>query len=148
MFTLNPSSESKFLLSALIFSLFVASISHEAMASSRRKKLVRKGLWGGEHLSLSVANNGARAEYDCAHGNINQPMRLDHKGRFKVTGTHTRERGGPETKGEEPDRHPAIYTGHVTGNSLVIAVTLTDSRETVGTFTLFYGQAPNLFKCK
>jgi hypothetical protein len=148
MFALKPSPKSKMILSTLIFSLFVALLWHEGMGSNRRTKLVKKGLWGGDHIGLYIENNGTRLEYDCAHGTIDQPMRVDRKGRFNVTGTHIREGGGPITKHERPDRHPALYTGQVAANRVVIKITLTDTKETVGTFTLFYGQKPNLFKCK
>lgn len=118
------------------------------MGSSRGTKLVQKGKWGGDHISLSIEKKGTRLEYDCAHGTIDQPMKVDSKGRFDVTGTHVSEGGGPITRGEKPDRHPARYRGQVTGDRMVITVTLTDTKQTAGTFTLVYGQSPNLFKCK
>jgi hypothetical protein len=120
----------------------------EGSSLNSETRFVQKGIWGGEHLSLLVEDNRARLEYDCARGTIDQPMRVDTKGRFNVTGTHTRESGGPTSEGERPDSHPARYTGQVTGKKMVITITLTDTKESVGTFTLAQGQKPDLFKCK
>jgi hypothetical protein len=147
MSTLEPSPKSKMIFNTLIFSLLIAFLSYEGVGSDRSTK-VQKGLWGGEHMSLSVGDRDARLECDCAHGTIDQPMRVDRKGHFNVTGTHIREGGGPITKGERLDRHPALYTGQVAGNKMVITITLTDTKQRLDTFTLFYGQKPNLFKCK
>ncbi|MBD0372848.1 MAG: hypothetical protein ICV60_18535 [Pyrinomonadaceae bacterium] len=114
---------------------------------SGRPRLVRKGLWGGEHIGLQVENKGVRLEYDCAHGTIDKTLRLDRKGRFSVNGTHTREHGGPTLEGEQPDNHPALYTGQVKGRRMVITIHLTDTKQTLGPFTLTYGKTPMLTKC-
>jgi hypothetical protein len=120
----------------------------EGVALKSRTRLVKNGIWGGEHIGLSVEKNLARLEYDCAHGTIDQSMKVDGEGRFNVTGRHIREGGGPVSEGERPDSHPALYRGQVTGEKMVVTITLTDIKETVGTFTLTYGQQPNLFKCR
>jgi hypothetical protein len=108
----------------------------------------QRGMWGGEHIGLWVDDKGASLEYDCARGTIDQPLKSDREGRFNATGTHTRESGGPATQGEKSDGHPAVYSGQVTGEVMVINVTLADTKETVGTFELAHGRRPNLFKCK
>lgn len=110
--------------------------------------LVRRGVWGGEHIGLTVRSKDARLDYDCAHGTIDQPLKTDSRGRFSVRGTHTWESGGPEVGGRKPDTHPARYSGNVKGGRMVITVTLKDSNMAVGTFTLTYGDSPNIFKCK
>jgi hypothetical protein len=118
------------------------------IALKNKTRPVPKGTWGGEHIGLSVENDRARLEYDCAHGTTDRAMKVDSKGRFNLTGTHTLESGGPATGGEKPDRHPALYTGQVTGERMVITITLTDTKEAVGTFTLVRDKKPNLYKCK
>jgi len=108
---------------------------------------IRTGTWGGQHVRLEVTEDGARLEFDCAHGTIEQRIELDSNGRFEVQGTHTRERGGPARSGETPDRHPARYTGRVEGKVMTLVVTLTDTKETVGTFSLTFGERPELHRC-
>lgn len=109
---------------------------------------VRRGVWGGEHIGLTVRTKDAKLEYDCAHGTIDQPMKIDGRGRFSVSGTHTWESGGPDRGGRKPDVHPARYSGTVNGTKMVMTVTLKDTNKPVGTFTLAFGDAPDLFKCK
>lgn len=115
---------------------------------AKQGRVVRRGVWGGEHLGLTVRSKDAKLEYDCAHGTIDQPLKTDRRGRFSARGTHTWESGGPDTRGSKPDTHPARYTGSVKGGRMVITVTLNDSNKVVGTFTLTYGDGPNIFKCK
>lgn len=78
---------------------------------------------------------------------IEQRIELDSDGRFEVEGVHTRERRGPARSGDTPDRHPARYTGRVNGKTMILVVTLTDTNETVGTFSLTFGEPPELHKC-
>ena len=108
---------------------------------------VPTGMWGGEHIALDVSDSGARVEYDCAHGTINKPLTLDSNRSFDVRGSYVREHGGPVREGEEGDGQPARYTGSVQDQKMTITVTLIDTKETVGTFTLAHGKTPRLRKC-
>lgn len=126
--------------------LFVITQEDSVLSEARRS--VRKGQWGGEHISVLVGDSSARLEYDCAQGTIDQPLEIDARGRFKAKGTHTPERGGPITRGEQPDSHPALYTGEITGDKMTISIVLADTKETVGSFTATFGKRPNLFKCR
>jgi hypothetical protein len=114
---------------------------------SGRMDNVLTGMWGGQHIRLEVSSSGASIEYDCAHGTIDQPMTLDSKGYFDVRGTHVTERAGPVREGERSDALAARYTGRIQGETMIITVVLSDSRENAGTFTLGYGKTPRLRKC-
>ncbi|HYN82526.1 MAG TPA: hypothetical protein VES88_13570 [Gemmatimonadaceae bacterium] len=107
---------------------------------------VSPGDWGGEHIGLVVAQNGATVEYDCASGTIDQPL-MAAKGRFTAVGTHTRGHGGPVREDEIPDKHPARYDGRIDGATMVLEVTLIDSGEKLGRYTLVRGRSPRVFKC-
>ena len=107
---------------------------------------VGPGDWGGEHIGLVVAHNRAIVEYDCASGTIDQPL-VAAKGRFTAAGTHTRGHGGPARENEIPDKHPARYDGRIDGERMILEVTLTDSGEKLGRYTLVRGQSPRVFKC-
>jgi len=108
---------------------------------------VNEGTWGGDHIRLDVTAAGARAEYDCAHGTIDQPLVADPQGRLSVTGTHTFERGGPIRDDEAANRHPARYDGQLIDDTLQLTVTVTDTQQTLGTFTVKLGVASRLLKC-
>lgn len=109
-------------------------------------RVVAVGTWGGEHITLEVAAKGATAEYDCAHGTIDEALSLDGSGAFDAKGVHTREHGGPIRPGEAADNHPARYTGKLDGTTLSLQVRLTDTGDVLGPFTLAPGPG-RVYKC-
>jgi hypothetical protein len=110
-------------------------------------RTISLGAWGGDHVGLVLTATGGTLEYDCAHGTIDEPFVTDSAGRFQLMGTHTREHGGPIGRDEKADKHPARYTGGVDGDTMTLTVTLTDSNEVLGTFTLTRGRIARVFKC-
>src|SRR4051794_6750600 len=64
------------------------------------------GVWGGDHVTMTVASGGAQFEFDCAHGSIETPIVVDRRGQFGAAGVYVREHGGPIRQGETPDAHP------------------------------------------
>jgi hypothetical protein len=125
--------------------LAVAWIGCAGASSAKQGALT--GSWGGPHISLEITATGARVEYDCAHGTIDGPIIPDRSGQFEAMGTHTAEHGGPVREDEEEAGRPARYRGKVSGKTLTLTVTLADSGEEVGTFTLTRGATPRLTKC-
>jgi hypothetical protein len=105
------------------------------------------GAWGGAHVNLDATMNGASLQFDCASGTIDQPITLDAHNSFAVSGTYAQEHGGPVRIDEKPNSRPARYTGRVAGQTLTLTITLTDSQQQVGTYTLTRGQAARLFRC-
>ena len=105
------------------------------------------GVWGGEHVELVATQSGAVLDYDCAQGTIDKMPVPDANGEFVVEGTYTRESGGPTHVGDRPDIHPARYAGRLFGNSLVLTVTLTDSGDVIGSYTLVQGERGRVYKC-
>lgn len=103
--------------------------------------------WGGLHMGMVVLAGGATIEYDCATGTIDEPLTVDASGRFDVRGTHSRGHGGPVLIGETPERRPARYSGSTDGNSMTLSVTLTESGQVLGPFTLARGASPAVLKC-
>ena len=79
---------------------------------------VLTGVWGGDHISLSIMAMSSRLEFDCAHGTIPDPLIIDAQGSFIAAGSFVREHGGPIRLDEAPDVHPAIYAGTVTGTTM------------------------------
>ena len=104
------------------------------------------GTWGGEHVTMSIAD-WTHLEFDCAHGDVAARLSIDFDGHFDVTGTFTREHGGPVRVEEPPDIHPASYSGGVSDDRMTLTVRLTDTGETIGAFTLILGTPGRVVKC-
>jgi hypothetical protein len=105
------------------------------------------GTWGGDHVSLTIAAAGEHLEFDCAHGDIPGPFALDGRSAFNAAGTFVREHGGPIRVDEVLDARPALYTGSVTADAMILTVQLIDTREQIGTFTLIRGAPGRVVKC-
>jgi hypothetical protein len=104
------------------------------------------GQWGGEHVALEADAAGATFEFDCAIGATDTPL-VARGGKVQVTGTYTRGSGGPAHEGDKPDMHPALYTGRVERDVLTITITLTDTGQVMGTFTLRRDAPPMMYYC-
>src|SRR5437660_4586419 len=66
----------------------------------RSSRTLPPGNWGGNHVGLQATERGARLDFDCAHGAIDEPIALDEQGTFDSRGTYTREAPGPIREGE------------------------------------------------
>jgi hypothetical protein len=109
-------------------------------------RAVTLGRWGGEHIVLEISVKGAEVEFDCAHGQVTQPITVDKHGDFDVAGTFTPDHSGPVRRDEDPPQVPARYSGHVDGQIMSLTVIL--GEEKLGFFTLTRGSASNLRKCR
>jgi hypothetical protein len=105
------------------------------------------GLWGGERIALDIGPDGARVDYDCAHGDVEGAFALDRRGRFELRGTHVEEHGGPVREGAA-HAEPVRYSGTVKGDRMTLRVTRASSGEPIGTFTLGRGREPSIVKCR
>ncbi|HYG82089.1 MAG TPA: hypothetical protein VD861_16945 [Pyrinomonadaceae bacterium] len=115
--------------------------------SGERVQSAQTGTWGGAHVQMEVGRDGARLEFDCAHGGTDGPLAAGDDGRFDLAGYFVFERGGPVRAGQKEKRLPARYSGRVEGQTMTLDVTLTEGGEHVGTFTLKRGHAGRLTKC-
>lgn len=109
--------------------------------------VIALGPWGGSHVSMQVNAAGARLEYDCADGVIEEALRPDGDGRFAATGLHTPGHGGPIREGEILPAVRARYDGHVKGEQMSLLVTLTGTGMTLGPFELRRGSSGLLVRC-
>ena len=96
---------------------------------------------------MEVSSDGVILEFDCAHGTIPQAPVLDEAGNLEDDGEYVLEHGGPQKEGEPPDAHPALFSGNTDGQKLTLTIFLTDTKETLGPFTLTRGGQPRLMKC-
>jgi hypothetical protein len=106
------------------------------------------GIWGGEHVALTVMDAGAHLEFDCASGDIEKPLELDAEGGLNVEGVFVQEHAGPVRVGQEPERKPARYAGRVEAKTMTLDVVIIESNEKVGTFTLTLDAVPRVRKCR
>jgi hypothetical protein len=126
----------------------VDATGDETGGSAGSSTAVAPGLWGGEHIRLDVVKTGAKIEFDCAFGTIDEPLRAGDDGSFEARGTYVFESGGATRKGDpRPRGRPAVYRGRIDGDEMRLTVTLSDSGHEIGTFTLHLGRAPHLDKC-
>lgn len=111
-----------------------------------RGERVPNGAWGGDHVALTVTDNGGRVEFDCAHGTLDHPLGLDDRGRFSVAGTFVPEHGGPVRSDEAAQTRPARYQGRLDRDELEFTVTV-EGQPGQGPFTVALAKAPKLTKC-
>jgi len=104
--------------------------------------------WGGDHIEIELQDKGGRVEFDCARGTIDEPMRPDSKGAFRVKGTFTPERSGPIRDGDAPPALKAIYSGTIKEDAMSLRVVV-ESQDPAGTtYELLRGRSANLRKCR
>jgi hypothetical protein len=119
----------------------------QTSSPSAKPNVLPTGTWGGEHIALESTEAGATIDYDCAHGTITEKIVLDGKGKFRVKGLHVKEHGGPVRQGEDTTGQTAVYTGTCDGKTLTLTITLVDTGEVVGTYTLTHRKMGRVIKC-
>ena len=127
------------LVAALVAVTALCSPTYEGAPS------VATGTWGGDHIRLEVTDRGAQADFDCAHGSIDEPVTLDGDGRFDAKGSYAPEGPGPQR--EDGQGRPVRYAGRVQGSTMTVTISIVESGETVGPFTLTRGKTPKITKC-
>ena len=103
-------------------------------------------MWGGDHARLEVTEDGARVDFDCAHGRVEGRIVVDGAGRFDVGGMYYEERGGPVRESEEARAVPMRLTGLVGGSVMKLTVTRGGTR--VGDYTLSRDREARVVKCR
>jgi hypothetical protein len=101
------------------------------------------GRWGGDNAGLIVSDTDIHVHIGCTLGNALGPIRPDANGRFETTGTYNVD-AYPVDRGII---HPASFTGQVTGETMTLTVSLTDTARVLGPVTLIYGIEPKMGPC-
>ena len=127
-----------------LLALLIAACGMGAPAAASRLQQVPSGEWGGEHVKLTVDERGGFIEFDCGHGSLDEPLRLDAAGRFDVKGTHARESGAARVDAQDPQ--PARYTGTSDGKTMELTMKV-EGVEPSGPFQLALGQEAGVRKC-
>ena len=127
-----------------------ASMTQGGKKSVRRRApdTLMPGVWGGRHIRFEVTEDGARVEYDCAHGTVEGKIVVDGGGRFNVYGMHYEEHGGPVRPGEGARGFRVRLSGRVGGSLMKLTVTRPGTREVIGTFSLARDREALIVKCR
>jgi hypothetical protein len=96
---------------------------------------------------MEVTKDGATLEFDCATGTITEPLAADAQGKFKVSGTFTREGPGP-TRREGNPAQPATYSGSIEGDTMHLQIVAGADKESMGDYVLVRGKPGRLMRCK
>jgi hypothetical protein len=104
-------------------------------------------LWGGEHIEIEFTKDGGTVEFDCATGSITKPLTVDAHGKFRASGTFTRERPGPTMRDVNPAT-AATYSGSMVGDTMHLHVEAGANKEVVENYVLARGQAGRVMKCR
>jgi hypothetical protein len=107
---------------------------------------VSQGNWGGEGIRMSIEENSSAIEFACANAEISEKLLMDQSGNFKASGFFIRQRPGPQREGE-PQRLAAKFSGTVSGKNMSLKLTLTDSGETIGEYSLEQGKNVRIHRC-
>ena len=104
-------------------------------------------VWGGEHIVMEVTKDAATLDFDCATGTITEPLAVDTRGRFSVSGTFTRERPGPTPRNGNP-AVTATYSGSIDNETMYLHIVAGANKEVVGDYALVRGQPGRVVKCR
>ena len=101
------------------------------------------GTWGGSNAGLIADDTSAHVHIGCTSGDVHQPIVPDLSGRFNVPGEHNIS-AYPVGPGIF---HPARFIGVITGRTMALTVTLTDTAVTLGPVSLTFDKEPVMGPC-
>lgn len=119
-----------------------------ALSAVRADRSLPKGTWGGDGVALTVTDRGGHFEFDCASGDIAKPLVVDDAGRLAMDGVFVQERPGAMRIGDQPERTPARYAGHLDEKTLTLDVTRGDSQNAIGHYVMTLDATPRVRKCR
>jgi hypothetical protein len=119
------------------------------------KKTVKKnntaeaaeGVWGGTGIGLTIGAESVKIEYDCAEAEIKQKFVTDAGGNFNLDGFYKRQ--PPMIRVDMVVKPQAAnFQGVIDGSTMRLKVTLTETKQLIGEYTLKRGEDPELRKCR
>jgi hypothetical protein len=128
-----------------IYATFCGTLSAQTTASPAG---AAGTTWGGEHIRLRITTDGAIVDFDCASGTITEPVKVDTKGQFRLTGMFTREQPGLVRKDESSTTTAATYLGDVVGDTMRLSIKTVPQNEAVGEYVLTRARAGHVVKCR
>ena len=126
---------------------FGAACNPEATDGPPSDGLVAVGTWGGDSAGVIVNDTVAHVHIGCTYGDLSGRVTLDANGRFTRSGSFLL-RAYPVAIGPTM---PASFSGRVTGKTLTLTVTVSDTVNNVtvvrGPVSVRLGTDPRLGPC-
>src|SRR4051812_5006243 len=94
------------------------------------------GTWGGDNAGMIVSANDIHVHIGCTLGDAKTPIQTDANGQFHIEATYNVD-AYPVNRGIT---HPAVFSGRIVGQTMVLTVTLSDNTRVLGPVTLIYGK--------
>ena len=105
------------------------------------------GVWGGQGILANVEKERVSIQFDCADSRTEQTLMMDARGNFAADGIYFRQRGGPINSDDKQFHQPVRYEGKISGDTMTLRITFTESKEVIGEYTLQHGKTPKLTRC-
>jgi hypothetical protein len=138
----------------LLFQTNSAGKGKKRVKGKSRQKLnqsklvsVPPGSWGATGIGLVIEEDNVKIEYDCAEGEIKQKFTIDEQGNFSMNGVYIRRYPGALRVNLPLKRQPAIYEGKISGNTMTLKVTLTETNERLEEIVLERDKIPGIRRC-
>ena len=119
----------------------------EQPITSPTPKDLAESQWGGEGISMTIGSDSVKMVFNCASAEIKSVPSTDADGRFKVDGTFTSSRPGPDRIDDPPKPAPAVFAGQMSGDQMTLHIDL-KSGESIGDFSLERGKSGPIRRCR
>ncbi len=90
---------------------------------------VEPSIWGTTGINLTIQDDGAKIEYDCAGGEITQKFTINDDGNFTLDGKYTAQTPGPVVLNRQPVDRDARFEGKIFDGQMLLKVTFLDNNE-------------------
>lgn len=102
------------------------------------------GLWGAPGNILTVSENGAVLQQDCATGRFG-PTKLNKSGAFRLRGSWEDHQPGPQAADAAPPMLSATYSGRLAGD--ILSLTISRAGHPVQKIDLLKGKRTKIIRC-
>ena len=109
---------------------------------------LKPGKWGGSGIVVTVEKKSTSMIFDCADAEIEGAFKTRKSGSFNLTGNFTQKGHGPIRLDDLPKSQSAKFTGKVTGKKMTLKITLTDTDEVIGEYTLERDKESKMHYCR
>ncbi|MEP6786945.1 MAG: hypothetical protein ABJB40_00835 [Acidobacteriota bacterium] len=124
-------------------------VSHSIKHKTKQARVapVPHGYWGASGIGVTVEEKSVSIQFDCAEAGIREVLTADKTGSFKVKGFYQPHSPGPTRLNDPPKDVPAWFEGKVTGKVMIIKITLVDSKDVIGEYTVELGKTGRMHRC-
>lgn len=103
--------------------------------------------WAGSGMRLVIGESCVNMQFACAEGEITQKLQIDEHGNFSANGVYIRQNPGPLRVDSPPKHQSARYEGKISDKTMTLKITLTETNEVIGDFTLELNKKIRLQRC-